>query len=95
MPITWGDDVLTVLTATLPEADLIRHARETDALVVMKIGRNLDKLKRALQAAGRLDDAWLVERGTMPDQRVHRLSEAPEKVPYFSIAVVHGQGRRP
>ena len=94
-PITWGDDVLTVLTATMSEADLTIRARDTDALVVMKIGRNLEKLKRALAAAGRLQDAWLVERGTMPDQKVHRLTEAPEKVPYFSIAVVHGQGRRP
>lgn len=94
-PITWGDDVLTVVTATMSEADLTRRARETDALVVMKIGRNLPKLTRALTAAGRLNDAWLVERGTMPDQRVHRLTEVPEQVPYFSIVVVHGQGRRP
>lgn len=94
-PITWGDDVLTVVTATMSESDLTTRARETDALVVMKIGRNLGKLRRALATAGRLQDAWLVERGTMPDQRVHRLAEAPDKVPYFSIAVVHGQGRRP
>lgn len=94
-PITWGDDVLTVVTATMSEEDLTTRARETDALVVMKIGRNLDKLKRALTAAGRLNEAWLVERGTMPDQKVHRLTEVPEKVPYFSIVVVHGQGRRP
>lgn len=94
-PITWGDDVLTVVTATMSEADLTTRARDTDALVVMKIGRNLPKLKRALTAAGRLADAWLVERGTMPDQKVHRLTEVPEKVPYFSIVVVHGQGRRP
>jgi precorrin-2/cobalt-factor-2 C20-methyltransferase len=94
-PITWGDDVLTVLTATLSEEALAARARDTDALVVMKIGRNLGKLRRALATAGRLQDAWLVERGTMPDQRVHRLTEAPDKVPYFSICVVHGQGRRP
>lgn len=94
-PITWGDDVLTVVTATMPEDELTRRIGDTDALVVMKIGRNLDKLKRALTAAGKLDSAWLVERGTMPDQRVHRLADAPAKVPYFSIAVVHGQGRRP
>jgi precorrin-2/cobalt-factor-2 C20-methyltransferase len=94
-PITWGDDVLTVVSATMSEADLARRARETDALVVMKIGRNLEKLRRALGAAGRLNDAWLVERGTMPDQRVHRLAEVPERVPYFSIVVVHGRGRRP
>ncbi|MCA0273340.1 MAG: precorrin-2 C(20)-methyltransferase [Proteobacteria bacterium] len=94
-PITWGDDVLTVVTATMPEDELTRRIGDTDALVVMKIGRNLEKLKRALTAAGKIDNAWLVERGTMPDQRVHRLCEAPAKVPYFSIAVVHGQGRRP
>lgn len=94
-PITWGDDVLTVVTATMPETELVRRIQDTDALVVMKIGRNLEKLKRALVAAGRLDSAWLVEHGTMPDQRVHRLTEVPAKVPYFSIAVVHGQGRRP
>lgn len=94
-PITWGDDVLTVVTATMPEEELTRRIRDTDALVVMKIGRNLEKLKRCLMAADRLDTAWLVERGTMPDQKVHRLAEAPAKVPYFSIAVVHGHGRRP
>ena len=87
--------MLTVVTATMGEEELTRRIRDTDALVVMKIGRNLDKLKRALIAAGRLDTAWLVEHGTMADQRVHRLAEAPARVPYFSIAVVHGQGRRP
>ncbi len=93
-PITWGDDVLTIAMATLPEAELTRRAAETDALVVMKIGRNLEKLRRALTAAGKLDRAWLIERGTMPDQRVARLSDVTE-APYFSIAVIHGQGRRP
>lgn len=94
-PITWGDDVLTIAMATLPEAELTARARDTDALVVMKIGRNLDKLKRALSAAGRIDDAWLVERGTMDGQSVQKLTDAPDTVPYFSIVMVHGQGRRP
>jgi precorrin-2/cobalt-factor-2 C20-methyltransferase len=66
-----------------------------DALVVMKIGRNLPKLRRALERAGRADDAWLVERGTMPGQTVQKLSEIEGEVPYFSIVLVHGQGRRP
>ncbi len=95
LPITWGDDVMTVAMATLPEDELAARAANTDALVVMKIGRNLDKLKRALNCAGRMNDAWLVERGTMEGQSVQKLSDAPEKVPYFSIVLVHGQGRRP
>ncbi|WP_444668098.1 precorrin-2 C(20)-methyltransferase [Cereibacter changlensis] len=94
-PITWGDDVLTVLMGTLPEEDLVRHMGTADALVVMKTGRNLPKIRRALASAGRLDQAWLVERGTMPGQRVAMLAEAPEDCPYFAIVLVHGQGRRP
>ena len=94
--ITWGDDVLSVLMGTLPEADLVRLMIQADALVVMKTGRNLPKIRRALQAAGRLDAAWLVEAGTMPNQRIQRLTEANiEECPYFAIVLVHGQGRRP
>ena len=94
-PITWGDDVLTVAMATLSEEELTKRIRETDALVVMKIGRNLPKLRRALEAADRLQDAWLVERGTMPTQTVQKLTEITGDVPYFSIVLLHGQGRRP
>lgn len=95
MPITWGDDVLTVAMATLPEEELARRLKDTDAAVVMKIGRNLPKLKRALEAAGRLDDAWLVERGTMPKQTVQKLTDFAGETPYFAICLLHGQGRRP
>ena len=96
VPMTWGDDVMTVVMGTMPEDALARHMIGSDALVVMKTGRNLAKIRRALAAAGRLNDAWLVERGTMPDQRVARLSEIEDNVsPYFAIVLVHGNGRRP
>lgn len=95
-PITWGDDILTVLMGTLDQDTLARNMANADALVVMKIGRNIDKVRRALQTAGRYDAAWLVEYATMPNQTVQKLSQAEGKVtPYFSIIVVHGQGRRP
>jgi precorrin-2/cobalt-factor-2 C20-methyltransferase len=95
-PMTWGDDVMTVLAGTLPEADLIRHMQAADALVVMKTGRNLPKIRRALAAAGRLEAAWLVERGTMPQERILRLADMPEgDCPYFALVLVHGAGRRP
>ncbi|SEN18897.1 precorrin-2 C(20)-methyltransferase [Halomonas caseinilytica] len=94
-PITWGDDVLTVLTATQPEAMLAERIARTDALVVMKIGRHLDKLRRALASAGREEDAWMIEYASMAQQRVVPLAEVGERVPYFSILVIHGNGRRP
>ena len=96
VPITWGDDVMVVLMGTLPEADLLRHMHSADALVIMKTGRNLPRVRRALASAGRLDAAWLVERGTMPGQRVVPLAQVDgTDCPYFAIVLVHGRGRRP
>lgn len=95
-PVTWGDDILTVLMGTLPEDVLAQNMANADALVVMKIGRNIDKVCNALKVSGRYEAAWLVEYATMPNQSVQRLADAEGKVtPYFSIIVVHGQGRRP
>jgi precorrin-2/cobalt-factor-2 C20-methyltransferase len=95
-PITWGDDVLTVIMGTHSEEKLVEHITLTDALVILKIGTNFDKVVRALKEGGKYDDAYLVQFATMPKQTVCKLSEMTEKVtPYFSIIIVHGQGRRP
>jgi precorrin-2/cobalt-factor-2 C20-methyltransferase len=95
-PITWGDDVLSVMTGTLSEDELVRRMDTADALVVMKVGRNLPRIRRALARAGRADAAWLVQNGTTDQQQVERLSEVGDEVcPYFAIVLVHGQGRRP
>ncbi|MBF9051949.1 precorrin-2 C(20)-methyltransferase [Roseobacter sp. HKCCD9010] len=96
VPITWGDDVLTVLLGTMREDDLIRRMEDADAIVVMKVGRNLPKVRHALSSAGKLDHAWLVECASMTEERAIPLAEAGDKAsPYFSIVMVHGQGRRP
>lgn len=95
-PITWGDDVLIVLTGTMDEDALSRYMAAADALVVMKVGRNLPKVRSALRTAGKLDRAWLVECASMAEERVMPLAEADDRsAPYFSIILVHGQGRRP
>ena len=44
MPIAQGDDVFTVLPATLPEGELTRRLADADAAVVMKVGRHLPKV---------------------------------------------------
>ena len=95
LPMALGDDVMTVLTGTLPEAELERRVQNSDALVIMKTGRNLAKIRRVLEAADRLDEAWLIERGTMPDERIVRLRDADDTAcPYFAIVLVHGRGGR-
>ncbi|MET1536909.1 SAM-dependent methyltransferase, partial [Burkholderia sola] len=95
-PITWGDDVLSVMTGTLSEDELVRRMQTAEALVVMKVGRNLPRIRRALQRTGRLDAAWLVQNGTTDSEQVARLGDVSDDAcPYFAIVLVHGQGRRP
>jgi precorrin-2/cobalt-factor-2 C20-methyltransferase len=95
-PMAQGDDVFTVLPATLPEAELARRLSDADAAVVMKIGRHLPKLRRALQCSGRLERALYVERGTMADAKMLPLAaKADDDAPYFAIVLVPGWERRP
>jgi len=90
-PIAQGDDVFTVLPGTLSEDQLARRLAETDAAVVMKLGRNLPKVRRALDRAGRLDRAMYVERGTMADSVMMRLADKMDDVaPYFAVVLVAG-----
>lgn len=95
VPLMQGDDVTTVLPGTLPEAELSRRMAGTDAAVIMKVGRNLPKIRRALAAAGRLDGAVYVERGTMANAKVIPLAAAGDVAPYFSIVLVPGWQARP
>jgi len=95
MPIAQGNDVFTVLPATLPEAELERRLADTDAVVVMKVGRHLPKLRRALERSGRLPRAIYVERATMADAQMIPLAAKPDDdAPYFAIVLVPGWEER-
>jgi precorrin-2/cobalt-factor-2 C20-methyltransferase len=96
MPIAQGDDIFTVLPATLPEDELARRLADADAVVVMKVGRHLPKLRRALAGSGRLDRAIYVERGTMADAVMIPLAaKADDDAPYFAVVLVPGWEERP
>ncbi len=95
VPITWGNDILTILPGTLPEDELARRMADVDAFVVMKTGRNLPKIKRALVKAGRLEAAVLVAHGTTRQERIVRVTEMAETdCPYFAIVLAHGGRNR-
>jgi precorrin-2/cobalt-factor-2 C20-methyltransferase len=96
MPIAQGDDIFIVLPATLPESELTRRLVDADAAVVMKIGRHLPKLRRALHASGRLQRAIYVEHGTMVDAKMIPLSaKLDDDAPYFAVVLVPGWEKRP
>ena len=96
MPIAQGDDVFTVLPATLPEGELARRLADADAAVVMKVGRHLPKLRRALATSGRLARALYVERGTMADAvTIPLTAKTDDDAPYFAVVLVPGWECRP
>jgi precorrin-2/cobalt-factor-2 C20-methyltransferase len=89
LPIVQGDDVLTVLPGTLDEPELVRRLRQNEPVVVMKLGRNLPKVRRSLIESERIRDAIYVERGTMQAQRLMPLAEKTDDLaPYFAIVLV-------
>ena len=96
VPIAQGDDVFTVLPATLPERELVQRLAEADAAVVMKVGQHLAKLRRALKQSGRLSRALYVERGTMAEEKMIPLAaKSDDQAPYFAVVLVPGWEERP
>jgi precorrin-2/cobalt-factor-2 C20-methyltransferase len=95
VPIAQGDDVFTAIPGSLPEEELVRRLGGTDAVVVMKVGRNLPKVRRALERTGRLARAMYVERGTMPGAGVMPLvDKCDDCAPYFAVVLVPGWEQR-
>lgn len=94
LPITHGDDILCVLPGTLEEDRLVARLEACDAAVIMKVGRNLAKIQRALHRSGSYGRAIYVERGTQPGQRLVPISAMEgEQAPYFSMVLVPGRQR--
>jgi precorrin-2 C20-methyltransferase/precorrin-3B C17-methyltransferase len=96
MPLVQGDEVLTILPGTLPPDELRRRLADTDAAVVLKLGRSYPAVREALSAAGRLDRALYVERASTAAQKVLAAADVDEtSVPYFSLAMLPGMSKRP
>jgi precorrin-2 C20-methyltransferase/precorrin-3B C17-methyltransferase len=90
-PLVTGDEVLSILPGTLPVDELARRLADTDAAVVLKLGRTYPQVREALSRAGRLDDALYVERASTEGERVLPAAGVDEaEVPYFSLVALPG-----
>jgi len=95
-PIAQGDDIFIVLPGTLSESELERRLADADAAVIMKLGRNLPKVRRAIERTGLLERALYVERGTMADAVAMPLADKHDDcAPYFAVVLVPGWEKRP
>ncbi|MDH1056982.1 precorrin-2 C(20)-methyltransferase [Pseudomonas alcaligenes] len=91
-PLVYRNQSLSVLSGVLPEEELEQRLRSAEAAVVMKLGRNFDKVRRVLTRLGLAERAHYVERATMDNQQIVPLGEVdPLASPYFSMILVPGE----
>jgi precorrin-2/cobalt-factor-2 C20-methyltransferase len=90
-PLVYRNQSLSVLSGVLSAAELKQRLSVADAAVIMKLGRNFDKVRGVLAELNLAERALYVERATMPNQRIVPLDAVdPMASPYFSLIVVPG-----
>jgi precorrin-2/cobalt-factor-2 C20-methyltransferase len=90
-PLAARNEIFTVLSGVLSVEELEAAMIAADAVVVMKVGRNLEKVRIAVARAGLLERASYIEWATCAKQRVMALVDADAATaPYFSIVVIPG-----
>lgn len=92
VPITFRNDVLSIMPATL-EADQLRdRLAGVDAAVIIKLGRHFAKVREILGELGLLERALYIERATQPTQRIIPIQELnPEEATYWALILIPSQ----
>jgi precorrin-2/cobalt-factor-2 C20-methyltransferase len=88
-PLTYRNDVLSIMPATL-EADILRdRLAVADAAIIIKLGRHFAKIKLVLQELNLFERALYIERATLPNQVIKPIAEVePTQVPYWAIVMI-------
>ncbi len=94
VPLSYRNDVFSVLPATLPAETLKAQLLNADAAAIIKLRRHFAKVRDVLDHLGMGSRARYIERGTMVNQKIISLDEVdPVQVPYFSMILVPSQSR--
>ena len=89
LPLVSRDETLTVMPATLDEKEIFARLAGIDTAVILKLGRQIAKIRRVLDRLQLLDHAVYIERATLANQRVAPFASIePAEAPYFSMAIV-------
>tara|TARA_B100001142_G_C14219175_1_gene610795 strand:+ start:408 stop:1112 length:705 start_codon:yes stop_codon:yes gene_type:complete len=91
-PLAAKNDCLIVLPATLSEDQLLSRMEKADSIVLIKVGRHINKVISALKKADLYKNAHYIERVGMAKEKIIPLSKAPSLAPYFSIILTHRRG---
>lgn len=90
IPMVLGKETMTVLMGTLSEEKLRTHVKNSDGIVIMKIGKNFKKILKVLREENLIDNAYLISNATTKNEKIYRLNKmSKETVPYFSIILIN------
>lgn len=91
IPLAIRSSRLAILPALYNVAELEKTLAWADVVVLMKVSSVYDQVWPILEKYQLLDRSWIVERATLPTQKVYRnLQDCPQlDLSYFSILIVH------
>jgi precorrin-2/cobalt-factor-2 C20-methyltransferase len=93
-PLVSRTETLALLPAALPSDALADHLARADAVVIIKVGRHLGRVRAVLADMGMLERTIYVEHASAPCGRVVRLADLTlDEAPYFSLLLLPA-GRR-
>lgn len=93
-PLAARNDILAVLPALLPTAELEARIAAADGVAILKVGKHFSKIRDLLVAMGIAEHCRYVERATMASERILPLDAVmPDTVPYFSMILIHKRGQ--
>ena len=69
-PLACGNDILTIIPATADLAAIENSLARADSTVLMKVYKNFPEIVDALKARGMIDDAVLVSRCGLDDEKI-------------------------
>jgi precorrin-2/cobalt-factor-2 C20-methyltransferase len=88
-PLVDGDNVLTIVPATMDEAKLDKVLSEADNVVLMKVYKNFPELVGKLKKHGLLSEAALISRCGLPEEKVVRnLNEVDTSKPLNYLSTI-------
>lgn len=89
VPLSYQNDIFSVLPATLSAEVLATQLLNADAAAIIKLRRHFSKVRTVLQELGLAPRARYIERATMAEQRIVPLDQVDgDRVPYFSMILL-------
>ena len=91
VPLMIGDEDLKVVSVN-KKTDIYKEIENSDNLVLMKISRNFEKIKRAIMETGNTHNVVIVSDCGKENEIIYRNIEKVENVPYFSTLILKKGG---